>query len=128
METIEINSKKPIYNIIDGVLHKNGKVCPIVFGDQEQIDFLKKMSDLKEALEKGEMPINIDIETTHTATASVKCICGATVFFEKEVLHEDDEKSMLGMKRSCMVCKTPHIIDYDNENDSYIVKRLGKAT
>jgi hypothetical protein len=125
MTTIEIG-KKPIYNIIDGVLYKNGEVCPIVFGDQEQIDFLKKMSDLKEAIANGEISVDIEIETTHTATTSAKCICGGTVFFEMEVSHESDKKSLLGAKRSCRVCNAVHTIGYDIEKDSYIVKRLEK--
>jgi hypothetical protein len=116
--------KKPNYSVIEGKLHNHGEPCPLEIGNPDQIKFLKAYQEKVDKLVNGTMEVEIEIEkeVSYTATASLKCLCGQTVFFEKEARNENHTNALLNVATVCRSCKRQYKIDHNSDIAEYVVK------
>lgn len=101
---------------------RDGQVVAPEFGNPEQIKAMKEYAAHIEALERGELQLNYEIELHATLEGTFKCKCDTTVYIEYEDTDEDECISgVVGMTKTCRNCKTTYVIDKD-EDDELIVK------
>lgn len=94
--------------IIDGKFYdEKGNEVPLEFGNLEQIKLLKeyesRISELNEGLE-----LDVDFETTYTASVKIVCVCGKNIFFENEADDDEDINCLDNLKKSCRSCKAEY--------------------
>jgi hypothetical protein len=108
--------------VVNGQFVRDGQVVTPEFGNTEQIQAIKEYTAHIEALERGQLQLNYDIELKATLEGSFKCKCDTMVYIEYEDSDEDECISgVVGMTKNCRNCKTTYVIDKD-EDDELIVK------
>lgn len=107
------------YKLKNGKLYDGlGNLIELKIGDREQIDFLKKHMAIVQSFENEGYPLNVDIETTYTASTYFKCICGEYILHnEIEVESEDDWRELADETMTCFKCKKSYITSIDEDGD-----------
>lgn len=122
------NTTKQKYSIRNSKLYYGEDECTPEFGNQAQIDCIKRHAEWLNQLEHGQ-PCDIDIEKTFTASFRIKCKCEQNIYFEIEVDDEDDiDNEFIGKKKKCRKCHTEFIIakNYDDDLDTDLIAKIVK--
>lgn len=98
----------PNLKIIDGkFFDEKGNEVSLEFGNPEQIKLLKEYESRFEELNEG-LELEVEFETTHTASVSFKCVCGKNLYFENEADDDEDIECLNNMKKTCFNCKNEY--------------------
>ena len=87
-----------------GKFYINNVEIPIEFGNADQIRLYKREQQNMDELTEG-VELDFEVDTVHTYSAQIKCICGYNVFFEQEDDDDDNRECLADNKRSCNKCK-----------------------
>ena len=110
------------YEVKNGELYQDGVKVILEVGNTEQINFIKKYSEMVENFNGSGLVLDVEVEKQTIITTSFKCICGeGYVYLEYEGGDYDDESDIIGMKSKCRTCKQEYEID-ENEEGNIVAK------
>lgn len=111
------------YKIIGKDLFLNGEKVRLEFGNEEQIEFLKKYTKLREAFSGEGYEIDVEVTKQVTVSTSFPCICGVGwAYVDVEGDEDTDEDELIGLYTSCHKCGQKYDITENNAGD--IVAKL----
>jgi hypothetical protein len=110
------------YEIIDEVMHFDGKPCKLIFGDQEQIKVLREHEKMLKELNG----IGLDIEPEYEIKFRFKCICGLHLSHDEDISDSDDvEDFEPSNKCTCRRCNRQYRFHTGGEFTRYHVSFVG---